>query len=110
MMSRTPWDAHVMQGGAMRRIRKWGPGLLLVSPSLIALGIFVYGFIGWNVRVSFTSWRGLAPKYDNVGFANYRALAGDARFNLDVKHILVFTFVFVGGSLLLGFLMALLLE
>jgi glucose/mannose transport system permease protein len=94
----------------MRRIRRWGPGLLLVSPSLIALAIFVYGFIGWNVRVSFTSWRGLAPKYDNVGFTNYRALADDARFALDVKHILVFTAVFVGGSLVLGFLMAMLLE
>jgi glucose/mannose transport system permease protein len=94
----------------MRRIRKWGPGLLLVSPSLIALGIFVYGFIGWNVRVSFTSWRGLAPKYDNVGFTNYRALAHDPRFILDVKHILVFTGVFVGGALVVGFLLALLLE
>lgn len=94
----------------MRRIRRWGPGLLLVSPSLIALGIFVYGFIGWNVRVSFTSWRGLQPKYDNVGFDNYRALAHDTRFVLDIKHVLVFTGVFVGGSLVLGFLMALLLE
>lgn len=94
----------------MRKLRRWGPGLLLVSPSLLALGLFVYGFIGWNVRVSFTSWRGLTPKYDNVGFANYRALADDERFNLDVKHVLVFTLVFVAGSLLLGFFMAMLLE
>jgi glucose/mannose transport system permease protein len=94
----------------MRRIRKWGPGLLLVSPSLIALGVFVYGFIGWNIRVSFTSWRGLAPKYDNVGFTNYRALANDTRFVLDVKHILIFTGVFVGGALVVGFLLAMLLE
>ena len=48
---------------------KWLPSLLLVLPSLIALGIFVYGFIGWNVRVSFTSWRGLTPTYDFVGSA-----------------------------------------
>jgi len=94
----------------MRRIRRWGPGLLLVTPSLLALAVFVYGFLGWNVRVSFTSWRGLTPTYDNVGFRNYRALADDERFNLDVKHVLVFTAVFVAGSLVLGFLMALLLE
>ena len=94
----------------MRKIRRWGPGLLLVTPSLLALGVFVYGFIGWNVRVSFTSWRGLTPTYDNVGFRNYRALGDDERFNLDVKHVLVFTLVFVAGSLLLGFFMALLLE
>lgn len=94
----------------MRRFRRWGPGLLLVAPSLVALGVFVYGFIGWNLRVSFTSWRGLRPTYDNVGFDNYRDLADDTRFALDVKHVLVFTGVFVGGSLLLGFLIALLLD
>jgi glucose/mannose transport system permease protein len=93
-----------------RRIRRWGPGLLLIAPSLIALGVFVYGFIGWNVRVSFTSWRGLTPTYDNVGLDNYTALGHDERFNLDVKHVLVFTLVFVAGSLLLGLVMAMLLE
>jgi glucose/mannose transport system permease protein len=94
----------------MRRWRRWGPGLLLVAPSLVALGVFVYGFLGWNLRVSFTSWRGLAPTYDNVGFDNYRALADDERFSLDVQHILVFTVAFVAGSLVLGFVMAVLLE
>ena len=94
----------------MRSIRRWGPGLLLVTPSLLALGVFVYGFLGWNVRVSFTSWRGLTPTYDNVGMRNYSALADDERFNLDVKHVLVFTLVFVLGSLVVGFLMAMLLE
>lgn len=94
----------------MRRIRSWGPGLLLVLPSLIALAVFVYGFLGWNVRVSFTSWRGLTPKYDNVGVANYADLLNNERFQLDVSHIWKFTLVFVGGSLVLGFLMAMLLE
>ena len=41
----------------MRRIRAWGPGLVLILPSLIALAIFVYGFLGWNLRVSVSSWR-----------------------------------------------------
>lgn len=94
----------------MRRLRSWGPALLLVSPSLVALGIFVYGFLGWNIRVSFTSWRGLTPTYDNAGVRNYRALTEDERFQLDVRNILIFTLVFVLGSLLLGFFMALLLE
>jgi glucose/mannose transport system permease protein len=94
----------------MRRIKLWGPALLLVGPSLVALGIFVYGFLGWNVRVSFTSWRGLTPRYDFVGTANYHALAVDERFQLDVRNIVIFTAVFVLGSLLLGFGMATLLE
>ncbi len=95
----------------MRRIKSWGPGLLLVAPSLLVLLIFVYGFLGWNIRVSFTSWRGLRPTYDNVGFDNYVALASDQRFmQFDVPHIAIFTLVFVIGALAVGFFMAMLLE
>src|SRR5688500_18299844 len=95
----------------MRRIRAWGPGLLLISPSLIALGVFVYGFLGWNVRVSLSSWRGLTPANDFVGLKNYTALASDQRFmQFDVPNIAIFTLVFVAGALAVGFLMALLLD
>jgi glucose/mannose transport system permease protein len=95
----------------MRRIRAWGPGLLLILPSLIALAVFVYGFLGWNIRVSLSSWRGLAPAHDFVGLANYTALASDPRFTqFDVPNIAIFTLVFVLGSLALGFGMAVLLD
>jgi glucose/mannose transport system permease protein len=94
----------------MRRIRSWGPGLLLVSPSLLALGVFVYGFLGWNIRVSFSSWRGLVNPNDYVGPRNYERLADDERFGLDIRHIVIFTLVFMVGSLVLGFFMALLLD
>ena len=33
-------------------IKQWGPGLLLVSPSLILVAIFVYGLLGTNVITS----------------------------------------------------------
>ena len=45
--------------------------VLMVMPSILAVGIFIYGFIGWSVRVSFTNWRGLLPTYEFVGFKNY---------------------------------------
>jgi glucose/mannose transport system permease protein len=93
-----------------RSIRRWGPGLLLVSPSLLLLGIFVYGFLGWNLRVSFTSWRGLLPKYDWVGLEQYRALMSDERFRLDIRNLIVFTVVFIVGCLAMGLFMALLLD
>jgi glucose/mannose transport system permease protein len=93
-----------------RRRRAWGGGLLLVSPSLLALGLFIYGFIGWNVRVSFTSWRGLTPRYDWVGLHNYAALWSDERWRIDVRNIVVFTAVLVAGALALGFAMALMLD
>jgi glucose/mannose transport system permease protein len=95
----------------MRRLRAWGPGLLLILPSLVALAVFVYGFLGWNIRVSVSSWRGLAPAHDFVGVDNYAALLDDVRFmRFDVPNIALFTGVFVVGSLALGFAMAVLLD
>ncbi|MEV0127672.1 sugar ABC transporter permease [Dactylosporangium sp. NPDC050688] len=88
----------------------WLAGLLLVSPSLILIGVFVYGFLGWNVRVSFTNWRGLSPSYQFVGLDNYERLLRDERWHADVRNLVVFTAVFVAGALILGFLMAMLLD
>ena len=34
---------------------------LMVLPSIILLGIFVYGFIGWTTAVSLSQWDGIEP-------------------------------------------------
>jgi glucose/mannose transport system permease protein len=84
--------------------------LLLVSPSLIALAIFVYGFMGWNINASLTDWRGVVPSDDYIGLRNYEQLWDNERFQIDVRNIGIFTLVFIGGSMVLGFVMALLLD
>jgi glucose/mannose transport system permease protein len=94
----------------IRRLRSWGPGLLLVSPSLMLLAVFVYGFLGWNIRVSVSKWFGQTADYTFVGLKNYQDLFGNERFQIDVRNLAVFTLAFVVGSLVLGFFMAILLE
>jgi len=42
--------------------------LAIFMPSIILVGHFVYGHIGWNIYISFTEWLGLLPRYDFVGF------------------------------------------
>ncbi|MEV6970181.1 sugar ABC transporter permease [Hamadaea sp. NPDC051192] len=99
-----------MRSRTRRSIGKWLPGLILVAPSLIVLGIFVYGFIGWNARYSFTDWKGLTPSDTFVGLDNYRELFADETFRNDSRNLIIFTLVFMLGSLLLGLFMALLLD
>jgi glucose/mannose transport system permease protein len=84
--------------------------ILLVSPSILAIAIFVYGFITWSVRVSLSNWKGLNPDYSWAGFKNYIALFSDPRFHVDIRNTLIFTGVFVIGSIILGFLMAVILD
>ena len=77
--------------------------IILISPSILAVLIFVYGFIGWSVRVSLSQWKGLNPDYTWAGLKNYIALFSDPRFHVDVRNTLIFTGVFVVGSIILGF-------
>jgi|DewCreStandDraft_5_1066085.scaffolds.fasta_scaffold12309_2 glucose/mannose transport system permease protein len=84
--------------------------VLLILPSVVAIGIFVYGFIGWTLLVSLSRWTGVAPDYTLVGLENYLRLFNTPRFQNDLRNTLVFTLFFVGGSLLVGLLLAILLD
>lgn len=85
--------------------------ILMVMPSILAVMIFVYGFIGWSVRVSFTNWRGLLPTYEFVGFKNYiDLLTRDPRFKIDIRNTVLFTVLFVVVALVLGLFLAILLD
>src|ERR671915_869498 len=95
----------------MKNIRRWGPGLLLVSPSIILIGVFVYGLIGWNVKVSLSDWRDAVPSSGWAGLDAYRELLQDDQaWTENVNHILLFTATFIVGTLLVGLVLAFLLE
>ena len=72
---------------------------LLVLPSILAVFIFIYGFIFWSVRVSLSDWVGLMPNYDWAGLQNYIDLFKDPRFHIDIRNTIIFTVLFVGGCL-----------
>lgn len=89
------------------RARRWAPGLALVTPSIVLIGLFVYGLIGWNVKTSLGSQPiPTAPS----GLETYSGLFDEDRWIRDLRNLAVFTVVFIVGSLVMGALMALLLD
>jgi glucose/mannose transport system permease protein len=94
----------------LRRIRRWGPGLLLVSPSIVLVAVFVYGLIGWNAKVSTSDWRQAQQTSEFVGLDVYRELQDDQRWDINVEHILLFTVTFIVGTLVIGAVLAFLLD
>jgi len=83
----------------------------ILLPSFVAVGIFVYGFIGWSIRVSFSSWKGLRPDYTFVGLKQYTDLFNnDPRFMIDVRNTAVFTVGFILSCLVIGLGLAILLD
>ncbi len=97
----------------MRRMRQWGPGLLLLSPSLVLLAVFVYGLIAWTAKVSVSDEHNARGSKGFVGLENYTKLFTsdiNDRFTHSLKNLLIFTVVFIAGTMLLGLLWAFLLE
>jgi len=85
--------------------------IALLLPSIIAVAIFVYGFIGWSIRVSLSQWKGLNPDYTWVGLKQYYDLFNnDPRFVIDVRNTVMFTVGFIAGCLILGLGLAILLD
>jgi glucose/mannose transport system permease protein len=86
-------------------------GLFFVLPSIAAVLIFVYGLIIWSFNVSLTNQNSVAQKeLEYVGFKNYTDLIADERFTHALSNLIKFTIVFILGTLITGFIMALLLE
>jgi glucose/mannose transport system permease protein len=84
--------------------------LLMISPSVIAVAVFVYGFIAWSGYVSLTRWSGIAPDYTFVGLQNYIDLFNTRRFLADIRNTIVFTTLFLAFCLVLGLGAALLVD
>ncbi|MFD1426652.1 glucose/mannose transport system permease protein [Kroppenstedtia sanguinis] len=88
---------------------KW-IGFFLLLPSLLAIAVFVYGFIGWTGYVSFSDWNSLLPSMNWVGLDNYLSLFQDFRFQSDLRNTLVFTLFFISACLVTGLGLAVLLD
>ena len=85
--------------------------ITLLLPSMVAVAIFVYGFIGWSIRVSLSKWKGLNPDYTWVGLKQYITLfENNPRFAIDIRNTAMFTVGFILGCLILGLGLALLLD
>lgn len=84
--------------------------IAFIIPSVLAVAVFVYGFIGWSALVSMSQWDTVRPDYTFVGLDNFRALFDNFRFQIDIRNTVVFTVCFVVACLGLGFFLAALVD
>lgn len=83
---------------------------LLLVPSIVAIAVFVYGFIGWTGYTSLSKWNSLKPDFTFVGLYNYQRLFANDRFQIDIRNTVFFTLFFLSACLVLGFGLAVLLD
>jgi len=82
---------------------------VVLSPTLVAALIFVYGFILWTAWLSFTESR-LLPRYDFAGLVQYITLFENDRWWTALRNLGIFGSLFIGICLFLGLLLAILLD
>ncbi|RAU16946.1 sugar ABC transporter permease [Nitrincola tibetensis] len=86
----------------------WMPKLVL-SPTLIIVLVFFYGFILWTGYLSFTNSR-MLPSYDLVGWANYVRLFNNERWFVSLRNLAVYSVLFIVICLAIGLSLAILLD
>lgn len=98
------------------RLQTWLPKLVL-SPSLALVLVFVYGFIGFTVYVSFTNSRILPfvgpdgqPTYDLIGFTNYAKLFSLSHWEISLTNMAIFAGLYIVICTLIGLTLAILLD
>jgi glucose/mannose transport system permease protein len=84
--------------------------ILLIAPSLAAIAVFVYGFIGFTGFSSLTRWETLTPDFTLVGFRNYQRLLANDRFLSDLRNTVTFTVLFLAACIGIGLCLAVLLD
>jgi glucose/mannose transport system permease protein len=99
----------------INKLRRLGPPLLLLAPSLILIGVFVYGLIAANFTTSLTDNHTAAQATGQkptavVWFTNYLDLLASEDFQHSLMNLVLYTVVFLAGTMVMGFLWAWMLE
>lgn len=90
------------------RLQDWIPKIVL-SPSLAAMLVFVYGFIAYTIYLSFSASK-MLPNYDLIGFENYAKLWGLSAWWTAVVNLGIFAFLYIAICTAIGLTLAILLD
>lgn len=90
-------------------IEKWKDFSFAV-PSLLFMGVFLYYPLGYSIYISFTNWNMTRPVKKFVGVDNYTRLLSNSDFYHSLKVTFLYTVMDVVFTLVIGLLLALLLN
>ncbi|ETX10070.1 sugar ABC transporter permease [Marinomonas ushuaiensis DSM 15871] len=90
------------------KLQNWLPKIVL-SPSIAAMVVFVYGFIAFTVYISFSDSK-MLPSYDWIGLANYTKLWKLSHWWVSITNLAVFATLYIGICTVLGLSLAILLD
>jgi multiple sugar transport system permease protein len=94
----------------LKQMRNQWSAYLFLAPGIILFSVFTVFSVSYAFYLSFHKWNMLEPDKPYVGLDNYRRLLDDDRFRQAVVNTVYFTAAVVPGTIILGLLIALLLN
>lgn len=92
----------------MNKLEHMMPRIVLAPAFVLGLA-FIYGLMVWNGVLSVSASR-MLPNYEFVGMAQYERLFDMDRWWVALKNMAIFGLLYVGLSMALGILLAILLD
>lgn len=83
---------------------------LVLLPTILAIAVFVYGFIIYTVRLSFSNWNSLIKDMSFAGLKNYTAVFKSFRFRSDIRNMICYTVLFIAVTIILGMIISIVLD
>jgi len=95
-------------GGLSERLQVYLPRIVL-SPTILAALVFIYGFILWTAWISMTR-SGLLPRYELAGVLQYVKLFQSDRWWVASRNLAIFGSLFISCCIVFGLTLAILLD
>ena len=84
--------------------------VIVLLPSIIAVAVFIYSFIGWTFWISAVNWNDVVPDYTFVGLKNWLSMLANSRFQIDLRNLLMYAAGFMAQCIIFGFVLAAILD
>ena len=91
------------------RLLRHLPATVALAPAILVVLVVYVGCSIWSMRISMTASR-IMPSDQFVGFRQYELLFSSTRWDQSVTNLLIIAPMFIGITIVVGFLLAILLD
>src|SRR6266852_9279364 len=104
-----------VESPAVRRRPRWlrsdmAIAVLVLSPSILLVAVFIYSFIVWSFFLSGTKWNSAVIDLSWVGLDNWVNMFTTDRFQTDLRNLVLYAAGFMSQCIVIGFLLAVLID
>lgn len=84
--------------------------IVVLTPSIIAVAVFIYTFIAWTFYISTINWNTSVIDHTFTGLRNWERMFSSFRFQMNLRNLVLYALGFMSQCIVIGFLLASLID